>query len=105
MGLHVVDLAGDPEVDIAASVKRNIPLVISGIAAAMTPRLCAATLGSPTSGYQSFVGLLAVFLVGLVALIPVTVEGLFVLCNNKGRRVGDWFARTQVVETKRVARS
>ncbi len=79
MNLEVTVLEGENYVDWATSIKRNIPLSI-GVLIMIIP----------------IVG----WVIGpIVGLIVGLIECIFVLTDSEGKRMGDKFANTQVIET------
>ncbi len=109
MGIRVINLSGEEEVDLITSLKRNFTLVIGAIVASIIS-LMVGTTASMTSLFEvgaidpaaMGMGLLAAALVLVVvwalSVIPAAVECLLVLTDGKGRRLGDRFAGTQIVE-------
>ncbi len=110
IGIRVVRLSGDDDVDIMTSVKRNFTLVIGAVVAFIISSMTAGvTLGlgglldqgmvDPVAvGMTAVAGLAILVLVWLISVIPGAIECLLVLMDGKGRRLGDRFAGTQVVE-------
>ncbi len=76
MGLEVVSLEGQ-DMDWVISVRRNLPLAISSVCSIV-----------PIIGW--IVGAIIGFVISIA-------EVIFVLTDNKGRRLGDRWADTQVV--------
>lgn len=93
IGLRAIRLDGGA-VDIETSIKRNWPLaigsIISGIGTLLLPLGILAILG--------ILVLLGGALVGLLGL----VEGILVVTDSEGRRIGDKMAGTQVIEEAAV---
>jgi len=83
MKLRPIRLDGQP-MDMATSVKRNIPFAIGPLAGVF--------IVIPVAGW--IVGLL----LGIVSLIVVLIEIVLVLTDADGRRMGDKLADTMVVE-------
>lgn len=79
MGLEVVSFDG-ADIDWTISVKRNLPLAI-GSAFAIVP-------------------IIGWVLGGIIGCIMVIVEAVLVITDDKGRRLGDRWANTQVVESQ-----
>lgn len=84
MKVRAVRLDGQP-MDIATSVKRNVPFV-----------LC--FLGLPLLVIP-FLGWAIVALLGVVQLVISVIEIVLVLTDPEGRRMGDKFAGTKVVDS------
>lgn len=82
-GLRPITLDGKP-VDLETSLKRNWPLAISGIAQILL--------------FIPFIGWLLMLPVALLALVAVVAEAVLVLTDDEGRRFGDKFAGTRVVD-------
>lgn len=78
MNLEVAVLGGETNVDWTISIKRNIPLAIGSVIMIV-----------PVIGW--IIG-------GIVALVLGAIEIILVLTDASGRRIGDKFAETQVVE-------
>jgi uncharacterized RDD family membrane protein YckC len=83
VGLKPVMLDGRP-VDLETSLKRNWPFAISGVAQILL--------------FIPIIGWLLMVPVALLALAAVIVEVFLVLTDDEGRRLGDRFAETRVVE-------
>lgn len=83
LGIRPVRLDGQP-MDMATSVKRNLPFCI-GAAGALFMVI-------PVLGW------IVAILFGLVAMVAAVVEVVFVLTDDRGRRLGDKFAGTQVID-------
>lgn len=108
MGLRVVNLSGQEEVDIMTSIKRNFILVIGGILGLiLAPIVALATrglvaTGDPyavgAAGIAGILGLVAALLIAIIGMVPVAVESLLVITSKSGLRLGDKFANTHVVE-------
>ncbi|HHV83919.1 MAG TPA: RDD family protein [Tepidanaerobacter syntrophicus] len=81
MGLEVVSFDGS-DIDWTISLKRNLPLAI-GSAFGIVPII----------GWV--VG-------GIIGFVMVIVEALLVISDDKGRRLGDRWANTQVVESRDI---
>jgi len=81
--LRPVRLDGQP-MDVATSVKRNFPLCIGAIGAIfwIIPVL----------------GWILAILLGLTGLVVAIIEAVLVLTDPEGRRMGDKFAATKVIE-------
>ncbi|WP_213950657.1 RDD family protein [Tepidanaerobacter syntrophicus] len=81
MGLEVVSFDGS-DIDWTISLKRNLPLAI-GSAFGIVPII----------GWV--VG-------GIIGFVMVIVEAVLVISDDKGRRLGDRWANTQVVESRDI---
>ena len=81
MGLEVVSFDGS-DIDWTISLKRNLPLAI-GSAFGIVPII----------GWV--VG-------GIIEFVMVIVEAVLVISDDKGRRLGDRWANTQVVESRDI---
>ncbi len=81
--LRPVRLDGQP-MDVATSVKRNLPLCIGAVGGIfwIIPLL----------------GWILAILLGIVGLIVAIIELVMVLTDPEGRRMGDKFGATRVVE-------
>ncbi len=80
MGLQVEVLGPETDVDWVISIKRNIPLAIGSVIMII-----------PVIGW--IIG-------GILAIILGIIELVLVLTDESGRRLGDKFAETQVIETE-----
>ncbi|MEM1115892.1 MAG: RDD family protein [Bacteroidota bacterium] len=92
IGLRAVTLDGSP-MTLQTSIRRNWPLAIGSIVSGV---------GSLVSGLG--LGILAwpiIALGGFVGLLGL-VEGILVITDDKGRRIGDKSGNTQVVEEASV---
>ncbi len=83
MKLRPVRLDG-AEMDISTSVRRNWPFAFGGIALFLA--------------YIPIIGWLLLVPVGLVALIVGVIEAVLLFTDAEGRRMGDKFGGTKVVE-------
>src|SRR5512136_2786359 len=81
--LRPIRLDGQP-MDVATSVKRNFPLAIGSVGAIF--------LIIPILGW------IIAILLGLTALVVAVIEAVLVLTDPEGRRMGDKFAATKVIE-------
>lgn len=81
--LRAVRLDGAP-MDIETSVKRNLPLAVGAVGSIFWV--------IPVLGWA-----LAILL-GVIGMILVLVEGIMVLTDPEGRRMGDKLAGTKVIE-------
>ncbi|MEM0961242.1 MAG: RDD family protein [Bacteroidota bacterium] len=94
IGLRAVRLDGGT-VDMETSIKRNwtlaVPSIISGIASVL--------LGL---GPLAILGVLVALVGGLAGLLAL-VEGVLVIIDSDGRRIGDKTGGTQVVEDAAVS--
>lgn len=84
VGLQPVTFPDGRKLDLETSVKRNWPFVFGGIAQALA--------------YIPIIGWLLIFPVALVALGVGIVEIYLVVTTDDGRRMGDKFAGTHVIE-------
>lgn len=84
MGLKPLTLDGRP-VDLETSVRRNWPFAIGGIASILA--------------FIPIIGWILMIPVVLVAVAAVAIEVFLVVTDDEGRRFGDKFADTRVVET------
>lgn len=85
MKLRPVTLDG-ANLDMGTSVRRNWPFAFGGIAQVL--------LFIPTLGWLFLIP------VGLIALVVGLIEAFLVITNADGRRMGDRFANTVVIETE-----
>ena len=83
VGLQPVTLDGRP-VDIETSVKRNLPFAVGGIAQVLL--------------FIPIIGWILMIPVVLVALGLGLMELFLVITSEDGRRMGDKFANTKVIE-------
>lgn len=86
MKLRPIKLDGSP-MDLNTSIMRNLPLCIGSIGSAIT-----AIVGSLS------IALMLAGLFSIIALVVVLVEVVLVLTDDQGRRFGDKYAGTMVVE-------
>ncbi|MFO8060250.1 MAG: RDD family protein [Bacillota bacterium] len=80
MSLEVSALGEEGTIDWSLSIKRNIPLAIGSIIA--------------------IIPIIGTIIGGLVALVIGIIEAVLVLTDSSGRRIGDKFAETQVIESE-----
>jgi len=85
MKLRPVTAQGRPT-EMADSIKRNWPLAFGGIAQLLL--------------FIPIVGWLLLIPVGFIAFAIGVAEVVLVLSDGAGRRLGDRFANTQVIETE-----
>lgn len=83
MKLRPVRVDGAP-MDIATSVKRNWPFAFGGVALILA--------------YIPIIGWLLLVPLGLLALIVGVIEAVLLFTDPDGRRMGDKFAGTRVIE-------
>jgi len=81
--LRPIRLDGQP-MDVATSVKRNFPLAIGAVGAIFW--------------IIPILGWIIAILLGLTGLVVGIVEAVLVLTDAEGRRMGDKFAGTKVIE-------
>jgi uncharacterized RDD family membrane protein YckC len=81
--LRPVRLDGQP-MDPATSVKRNLPLCIGAVGAIFM--------------IIPILGWIIAILLGLTGLVVAVIEAVLVLTDSEGRRMGDKFAGTKVIE-------
>jgi len=81
--LRPVRLDGQP-MDVTSSLKRNFPLCIGAVGAIFM--------------IIPLLGWIVAILLGLVAIVVAIIEAVLVLTDAEGRRMGDKFAGTKVVE-------
>lgn len=78
MGLEVISLDGQ-DIDWTISLKRNLPIAIGSV--------------------LSIVPIIGWILGGIIGFIISIIEVILVLTDGRGRRLGDKWANTQVVES------
>ena len=83
MKLRPVRLDGQP-MNLETSIKRNLPFCVGVIGMIFSP--------------IPLLGLLIAIVVGILALIIALIELLLVVSDAEGRRMGDKFAGTKVIE-------
>lgn len=87
MNLRPVRLDGRP-MDLETSVRRNWPLALGAVLSGV-----GALLGGP-------IGALLGGIIGMIAGLLGLVEAILVLTDAEGRRIGDKFAETKVVDDR-----
>ena len=85
MKLRPLTAAGQPT-EMGDSIKRNWPLAFGGVAQALL--------------FIPIIGWILLVPVALIALVVGVIEVVLVVTDGEGRRMGDKFAGTQVVETE-----
>ena len=83
MKLRPVRLDGQP-MNLETSIKRNLPLCIGAVGAIFW--------------VIPILGWIIAILLGIIGLIVAVIEALTVISDAEGRRMGDKFAGTKVIE-------
>jgi len=106
MGLSVDPPEGQGNVSWVASAKRNLPLAAGGVIATILS--IAMNAGGPPLQYRTgYTGLTLValaLLICLLWLLPMFTELCLVVIDPSGRRLGDRYAGTMVIETPEAVR-
>jgi len=83
MKLRPIRLDGQP-MNLETSIKRNLPLCIGAVGAIFW--------------VIPILGWIIAILLGIIGLIVAVIEALTVISDSEGRRMGDKFAGTKVIE-------